>query len=114
MENHRILIIGDTLFAEMLIQLLGQNPAVLVVGSAPDLASAESLLVAGIPDAVIYAKRSELDDLSFSRFITNHPDLPVLCTELSTNAVQVVVSQNIDIHSSNDLFAAIKGLRKRR
>jgi DNA-binding NarL/FixJ family response regulator len=114
METHRILIVGDTLFAEMLAQLLSQNPGIEVLGSAPDLQSVVPLLASSSPDAVIYAKKPEQDEPIFSSFITNNPDLPVLCTELSKNAVQVVISQNIYVHSSKDLLTVIQTLRKRR
>ena len=113
MEVRRVLIVGDMLFAEMLAQLMAQNAAIEVIGAAPDLASVKPFLTQDCPDAVVYARKPNEDDLAFSRFITENPDLPVLCTELGTNAIQVVISHNIKVRSSSDLIAAIQTLQKR-
>jgi len=113
MQARRILIAGDTLFAEMLVQLLANNPVVEVVGIVPDLEAVRPLLAANCPDALIYASRTDENDAAFARFLTDNPDLPILCTDINASAVKIFVSQQVQIHSSNDLLAAIAALPKR-
>lgn len=113
MESRRILIAGDSLFAEMLAQLLAHNPAVEVVGVVPGLDACSQYLAQGSPDALIFTGKLDEDNESLARFLATCPDLPVLCADLSANVVQVIVSQQIKVHSSNDLLDAITALPKR-
>ena len=113
MEKRRILIAGDTLFTETLAQLLARDATVEVVGVAPDLEAARQLLDSHSPDALIYTGEPGELAAPFARLLSSYPDLPVLCTDLSSNAIQVIVSRRISVHSSNDLMAAITALPKR-
>jgi hypothetical protein len=113
METRRILIAGDTLFAEMLARLLANNPAVEVIGVVPGLDACQQYLAQNRPDALIYTGKVNEDQDSLAWFLSISPDLPVLCADLSANVVKVIISQNIQVHSSNDLLAAIAALPKR-
>jgi len=113
METRRILIAGDTLFTETLAQLLANDPSVELVGVAPDLETARQILDAHCPDALIYTGQPGEMETPLARLLSSYPDLPVLCTDLSANAIQVIVSRRISVHSSNDLMDAITALPKR-
>ncbi len=110
MEKRRIFIVGDSLFAETLTQLLGQEQVVEIVGTASTLAGALSLLSNSHPDVVIVARVASQPDAAFARFLSACPQLPVICLDLSSNDLQVIVSQRLIAHSSNDLLAAIASL----
>jgi chemotaxis response regulator CheB len=112
-EKRRIFIVGDTLFAETLTQLLAHQPAVEIAGSASDLLEALPLLPTCDPDVVIVARVASQPDATFARFLSACPQLPVICLDLSSNDLQVIVSQRLVAHSSNDLLVAIASMPKR-
>jgi len=93
--------------------MLAEAATVRVVGSAPTPEAALPLLSASQPDAVIVAGEGELSTMSFGPVLTAHPDLPVICADLSLDCVQVITSQRIGKRKS-DLLAAVAGLPKRR
>jgi hypothetical protein len=113
MDTHRILIAGDALFAETLAGLLRRNPAIDVIGIAPDLDGTQRLIDSQCPDALIYVIQSDERDEALSKFLTNNPNLSIVCTDPKTNVIRVIISQQISVHSSNDLLAAIATLPKR-
>ena len=113
MEIRRIVIAGDTLFAEMLAQLLAQNPGIEVIGVVPGIDACQQFLTQNSPDALIYTGRIDQEQDHLARLLSICPDLPVLCADLSNNTVQVILRQHIQVHSSNDLSAAIAALPKR-
>lgn len=112
MEERRIFIVGDSLFAETLTQLLRQEHAVKIIGSASTLADALPLLQTHHPDVVIVARVASQPDAAFARFLSAYPQLPVICLDLSSNDLQVIVSQRLVAHSSTELLAAIHTLPK--
>jgi chemotaxis response regulator CheB len=115
METRRVFIVGDSLFAETLVQTLGiANPAVEMAGSAPTPEAAMPLIKTKRPDAVVVAKASagEPPSAVFGQFLAAYPDLPIIYADLSANDVQVITSQRVGARSS-DLLAAIAELPKR-
>lgn len=109
METRRVFIVGESLFAETLIQMLGKYETIQVVGSAPDSPEALSRLQNETPDVVLVAGTSD----SIIPLLVACPDLPVIHTDLNTNRVQVITNQTIDA-SISDLLAAIAALPRRR
>lgn len=112
MEKRRIFIVGDSLFAETLTQLLGQEEAVNIVGMTSTLTGALPLLAACHPDVVIIARESSQPDAAFAHFLSIYPQLPVICLDLSSNDLQIIVSQHQIAHSSSDILAVITALPK--
>jgi len=108
METRRVYIVGDTLFAETLVQMLGEYEAIEVIGSAPTPSEALTRLQNQNPDVVIVAGVSE----SIISLLVACPDLPVIHTDLNTNRIQVITNQTIDARIS-DLLTAISALPKR-
>ena len=113
MEKRRIFIAGDTLFAEMLVSMLAENPGIEIVGVSPDLSNIQPLMNTCTPDALLYTRKAVESDSAFAQFLTHNPELPVLCADLSTNAIQIIYSRHLSIHSSNELLAALAELPKR-
>ncbi|MFN3308156.1 MAG: hypothetical protein ACK44E_03025, partial [Anaerolineales bacterium] len=99
MEERRIFIVGDSLFAEMLTQLLRQAPAVKIVGSAFTLTEALPLMQNCHPDVVILARVASQPDVAFARFLSTYPQLPMICVDLSSNDLQMIISQRLVAHS---------------
>mgnify|MGYP001580345536 CR=1 FL=1 len=113
MEARRVLVVGDSLFAEALTQTLAKT-AVEIVGSAPTPEAALALLKTKCPDAVIIANASADPTMPtvFGQFLAAYPDLPIICANLSANDIQVITSQRVGTRGS-DLLAAITALPKR-
>jgi len=108
METRRVFIVGDSLFAETLVQILGESRSIKVIGSAPAPKDAFAVMQNQIPDVVIVAGNAE----SITPFLTAYPDLPVIHADLNTNRVRIITNQSIDARVS-DLLEAIAALPRR-
>ena len=113
MEMSRVFIVGDTLFAETLAKMLATDGTVQVIGTASSLEAALPQLKLCHPDAVIVAGVERVPDAAFARFLVENPEISILCTDLGTNDVQIVVNQRISVHTTSDLLAIIAALPKR-
>lgn len=114
MEARRVFVIGNNIFAETLVQLLAGSPDLRVSGSALTIEAALPDIRTSEPDAIIVAGVVPDPDTSLARFIATHPTIPVIRTDLSTNTVQVITSQQVVVHTSTDLLAAINALPKQK
>lgn len=110
MENRSVLIVGDSLFAETLNQMLVGSGCVTVIGTAPTVQAALLILALHRPDAVIVA--GDADSAIFAQLLSLQPDIALLCAGLNDNRVQVFSSQYIDASVSN-LLATIAALPRR-
>ena len=113
MELRNVFIIGDSLFADTLIQSLEGSENVVVVGTAPTPEDALSVLKHHSLDAVIMAVVDESVVADFAPILIANPDLAIIHADLSTNQMQVITNQSIDARIS-DLLTAIADLPKRR
>jgi hypothetical protein len=113
MEARRIFIIGDTLFAETLANLLAADDTIQVSGTANTLDDALPQLKPCHLDAVIVAGVNRVPDAAFARFLVECPEMSILCTDLGTNDVQIVLNQRVSVHNSSDLLAIIAALPRR-
>lgn len=111
MELRNVFVVGDSLFAETLIQLLGDSQTVSVIGTAPTPEDALPLLKSQSPDAVIVAVADESIVAAFAPILVANPNLPIIHADLNTNQMQVITNQSIDARVS-DLLAAIAALPK--
>lgn len=112
MAARRVFIVGDSLFADSLANLLARTPQVQVVATSPNIEGLLAQIDIARPDAIIVAAVGNSPDVSLAQFLSAHPEIPVFCTDLDTNSVQVIHSQRILVHSSGDLLAAIDSLPK--
>ncbi|MBT3239463.1 MAG: hypothetical protein HON98_03050 [Chloroflexi bacterium] len=112
MKLRNIFVVGDSLFAETLVEVLGRSENVTVIGTAPTPELALPLLESHFPDAVIVAVADENVKATFAPILIANPNLPIIHTDINTNQVQVITNQSIDAHI-NDLLAAIASLPDR-
>ncbi len=112
MEFRNVFVVGDSLFAETLVEVLGRSENVRVIGTANTPEEALPLLQSQHPDAVIVAVADENVTATFAPILIANPNLPIIHTDINTNQVQVITNKSIDAHI-NDLLAAIAGLPDR-
>jgi len=112
MEIRSVFVVGDSLYADTLVQVLGDSEAVVVSGTAPTPEEALTLLQSQSPDAVIVAVADESIVAAFSPILIANPNLPIIHADLKTNQVQVITNQSIDA-STSVLLDAIAALPKR-
>jgi chemotaxis response regulator CheB len=105
----RAVIVGDSLFAETLSQMLAASGKVVVVGTAPTPEEALPLLEAKLPDAVIVVDADEFSLLSFIPLLIADPHLPLIRADLNTNQVLIITSRQINARR-DDLLNAILSL----
>jgi DNA-binding NarL/FixJ family response regulator len=113
MKTRRVCIVGDSLFAETLGQMLAGAQAVEVVGLAATPEAALPVIEMQHPDAVIVAGVGKAPPGAVSQFLSVYPDLTVICTDLDTDEVRVISSQWVAARS-DDLIKAIHHLPARR
>lgn len=109
---HRVVIVGKTLFAEALAQML-TGAAIEIVGIIPTLKAAQPQIEVKDPDAIIVTSTDPTDTAIFGSLLALYPDLPIISTNPDTDKIQVITSQHVSARSS-DLLAAILALPKRR
>lgn len=109
MELRKVFVVGDSLFAETLIEVLGLSENVTIIGTAPTAEESLTLLERLSPDAVIVAVADENIMVAFAPILVANPNLPIIHTDINTNQVQVITNQSIDADISN-LLAAIAAL----
>jgi DNA-binding NarL/FixJ family response regulator len=113
MERRTVIIIGDSLFAEALSQMLTLSDQVSVVGCVPTLDAADTLIAACQPDAVIVAEADRAGAADYSQLLKNDLDLPIIRANLNADSVQIITSHRIGTRPA-DLLTAIAELPKRR
>ncbi len=106
MELRNVFVVGNSLFAETLIQALGDNQNVVVIGTAPTPEDALPMLKEKSPDAVIVAVADDDVVAAFTPILVSNPNLTIIHADLSTNQMQVITNQSVDARMS-DLLAAI-------
>lgn len=112
METRKVLIVGDSLFAETLVQVLMHTATVCVIGAVPTPADALCVVATEQPDALIVAG-TKMPARVLAHLLAAHPDLPIIRADLSANTIQIISSQRVDACPS-ELLAAIAELPKRR
>lgn len=110
---HMVFIVGDSLFAEAIAQLLGHTRAVKVVGAAATLDDALVLLPLQMPDLVLVLTGSEEGHLDLCPLLTAYPDLPILRADLNAVDLRIISSRRVGTRTA-DLMAAIQSLPTRR
>ncbi len=113
MDQLSVFIVGDSLFAEGIIQSLASWPTVKVVGQAASIEVAWPLLEASTLDALVVVDIEPPTTTDIGAFLAAHPNMTIIRTDLSTNQMQVIASRAIQARSS-DLLAAISALAKGR
>lgn len=113
MEQRTVIIVGDSVFAAALSQMLAQSEGVRVVACAPTPQAAAALITTHQPDAVIVAEADRVGVADYGHLLAVRPDLPIIRADLNADSVQVITSHRIGIRPA-DLLTAIVELPKRR
>jgi len=105
---HRVLLIGDSLFADTLKQLLSCSGEIDIVGvcTAPEQFAA--CISEGYPDAVLVAGAIE-PDLYVDAYLRMRCELPIIYTTLTDDHLTVFTSRRVKAAQSQ-LLAAITAL----
>jgi chemotaxis response regulator CheB len=112
MEQRTVVIVGDSLFAESLSQMLAQSDQVSVAACVPTPGAALPAIAQYQPDAVIVAVTDRVAAQNYSQLIAAQPDLPILYADLNADSVQVITSHRISARTA-DLITALSELPKR-
>jgi len=115
MKSRRVLIVGDSLFAETLTRTLraASADAIEVIGSVPTPEAALPLLMTHQADAVIVAGIGQMPAATLSQLMSEQHDLAIISADLNTNDVQVITKRRVAARS-DDLIKAIRRLPARR
>ena len=110
--QRRVVIVGKSLFAEALAQMLANyGAAIEIVAITPTVEAVQSQIAVTNLDAVIVT--DPIDTTVLGLLLALYPDLPIISTHPDTDEIQVITSQRVRACSSN-LLAAISALPKRR
>ena len=112
MERRIVVIVGDSLFADSLSQVLAQSDQVEVAACVPSFDAALAAIAKYRPDAAIVAVTDRAAEYDYGQLIAVQPDLPLLYADLNADSVQVITSHRIGARSA-DLISAIAELPKR-
>jgi DNA-binding NarL/FixJ family response regulator len=112
MKNHRVLILGNSLLAEGIAELLGDSQAVQVIGTAAKVDEVLALLAEYDVDALIVMGTDDQATARYGQIMAQYPDLPLIRADISQNKVRVFTSQSIDANPGA-LIEAISSLPKR-
>jgi hypothetical protein len=104
-DPHRIFLIGDSLFADSLTQLLASSGSAQIVGTVATTEEALPLIPQSRPDAVVVADVVASQRAHLGPLLERYPDLPILCADLSTNYVLVITSRRIEAQRAGFLEA---------
>lgn len=110
---HRVFVVGDSLFAESVTELLGHSPAVSIVGVAATVTAALPQLHQCRPDLVIVLSSGADPAEDLGPLLAQVPDLPILRADLSVNDLRLIRSRRVQARVT-DLLATIRALPIRR
>jgi hypothetical protein len=112
MDTRTVILIGNSLFAETLAQMLAKTDLINVLACVRSPEAALPLLTTARPDAVILAEADQQLMADCGRLLVTQPDLPIISADLNTPGVQVITSHRIGTRTA-DLLTAIAELPKR-
>lgn len=110
MREPRVFIIGQSLFAESLTQLLSSTADVSVAGHSPTVVDAMPTFNPEAVDVVILASTIAepiADDVDV--LLAAAPHVAIISTNLDENTVQIITRQQVDARLS-DLLAVLSTL----
>jgi DNA-binding NarL/FixJ family response regulator len=110
---HRVFIVGDSLFAEAVAQLLGHSAVVEVVGTSADVHDALAQLPICRPDVLMVLSRTEDDRQGLYLLLAADPDLPIIRSDLDFDGFRIIHSRQVGTRTT-DLLATILALPIRR
>ncbi len=107
MDERCVFIIGQSLFAETLAQLLSSVAEINIVGNTALVADALPVLKTSVVEAIILVSNPATDDLN--KLMAAAPNVPIISTNLDENTLQVITSKRLDARLS-DLLSVLNTL----
>jgi hypothetical protein len=108
---HRVLVVGDSFFADTLQQMLAGKEEIEIVGACHTLEELPASIAACHPDAVLVADTCE-DYLCAGVCLRIQCDLPIIYTTLKDDHLTIFTSRRVKAAQSQ-LIAAITALPNR-
>jgi hypothetical protein len=112
MKRRTVIIVGDSLFAETLSQMLAQSDRVEVAACVPTPEAALPVITTQQPDAVIVAEADRVGTADYGQLLAIQPDLPIIRADLNADSVQIITSHRIGTRPA-DLITALTELPER-
>jgi hypothetical protein len=111
-DQHKVFVVGDSIFAAGIAQTLTDSGAAHVVGTGSSIGAAMPRLRENSLDALIVAgTRDTLADCG--DLLTTYPNLTIIRADLEIDKVQVISSRCVKARFS-DLLAVIEALPHRK
>lgn len=109
MHARRLIIVGDSLFADTLERILSDSSQVQVIGTASTLAAALERIAETVPEAVIVAGVQDPPCNHWGQLLVRFPDIPLVRADLATDRLLLITCQSICARP-DALLTALAGL----
>lgn len=109
----KVFIVGDSLFAETVAQLMDRHPGVALAGMAVDMDAALARLPDCEPDLIIVVPSGGRGEFNLDPLLDQYPDLPIVRADLTANDLRIIRSQRLEARTA-DLITAIQSFPTRR
>lgn len=96
MEGIRVFLVGSSLFADSVAQMLRESETVIQVDCFSLIAEALHNIDAEPPDVLIFADVDTTIFVGDTPFLPICPDIPVICTDHQSNLLKLITSTNIN------------------
>ena len=110
--SHKVYVIGESLFATAIVELLAHSTGIEVTGHAEDVTCALPEILASRPDVLLMLGQSEQPS-DICPILAAEPDLPVIRATLHFSGFRLIHSKQVGTRTS-DLLTAILELPIRR
>jgi DNA-binding NarL/FixJ family response regulator len=110
--SHKVFVVGDSLFAEAIVQLLAHSAGIEVAGYAESVDTALAQIAVHRPDVVMVLGLAE-QPMGICPLLAAEPDLPVIRATLHFDGFRLIHSRQVGTRTA-DLLAAILELPIRR
>lgn len=108
-EKRRILLIGDSLFTDSLVQLLADVENIELIGTAVSPTFAITAVAKAVPHIIIIANASENTETNLQPLLAMFPAILIIHADLNQDYVQIITSRRVSARRT-DLLAAIQEL----
>jgi hypothetical protein len=106
MNKRRVLIVGESAYAQGLAQKLADDGSVMVVATSPTVDGAKPFLAARDLDVVIVLGERGDRQAICSPLLTAQADLAIVYADMAASSMQVITSKSL-VARTEDLMEAI-------
>jgi hypothetical protein len=117
MQARRLIIVGDSLFADTLERILSVSAQVQVIGTAPTPEAAFERIAETLPEAIIVAGASDSSDVvrrqnrmapaaqHWSQLLVLFPDIPLVRADLATESLLLITCKHVNARPAELIHA---------